>query len=230
LAAEDKRVAEEAARAKQLADEKLAAEEESAYANQELANDDALRVDEAATNASKKKRASIARKLGARKAKEIAKSNRNKIPAKEKLSVNEERAKQLAAEEEVRVEQSPNKAVMKLMEIARKRAFGQFQKKSPSATKLKKKVSPAKKSPSRKSKTKIDDSFGVANIGYDPLKVPEENVHPNLERDVDEILLEGNDASLVKMMSVVEMIPRKMLEQIYKRTFSDGRNFQYTIG
>jgi hypothetical protein len=139
LAAEDKRVAEEAAREKQLADEKLSAEEESACANQELANYDALRVEEAATNASKKKRASIARKLGARKSNEIAKSNRNKIPAKEKLS------------EEVRVEQSPNKAVMKLMEIARKRALGQFQKKSPSATKLKKKVLPAKKSPSRKS-------------------------------------------------------------------------------
>jgi hypothetical protein len=46
--------------------------------------------------------------------------------------------------------------------------------------------------------------------------VPEENVHPNLESDVDEILLEGNDSSLVKMMSVVEMIPRKMIEQIYK--------------
>jgi hypothetical protein len=57
--------------------------------------------------------------LGARKAKEIAKSNRKIIPAKEKLAVEEARAKQLAAEEEGRVKQSPNKAVMKLMEVAR---------------------------------------------------------------------------------------------------------------
>jgi hypothetical protein len=80
-------------------------------------------------------------------------------------------------------------------------------------------------------KTKIDDSLGVAKFCYDPLNVPEENVHPNLERDVDDILLDGKGASLVKMMSVVEMIPRKMTEQIYKKTFSDfAKNFRYKIG